>query len=51
MNKIDAAMADLKRYSSRFTKQEYKTIKGQILAGNIDGAYRGMVKIVKRKGY
>lgn len=51
MNEIDAAMLALKRCSTFFTKQEYKTIKGQILSGNIKAAYKGMEKLKLRKGY
>lgn len=50
MSEIDAAMLELKRCAIYFTKQEYKTIKGQILSGDIKAAYRGMLKIIRRKG-
>ena len=29
------------------SRQQYKTIKGQILAGNADGAMRGLERIIK----
>lgn len=29
------------------SRQQYKTIKGQILAGNAEGAMRGLERIVK----
>lgn len=48
---VNAAMQDLKRCSTFFTKQEYKTIKGQILSGNIKAAYKGMEKLKLRKGH
>lgn len=50
MSETDEAMFDLKRCSDYFTKQEYKTIKGQILSGQIKAAYKGMLKLVIRKG-
>ena len=31
------------------TRQQYKTLKGQILAGDADGAMRGLDTIVKRR--
>lgn len=32
------------------TRQQYKTIKGQILAGNADDAMRGLAKLTAQKG-
>lgn len=34
----------LKRFKTYFTKQEYLTIKGQIKSGDIQGAYKGIMK-------
>lgn len=31
------------------TRQQYKTIKGQILAGNADAAMRGLAKLTSRE--
>lgn len=31
------------------TRQQYKTLKGQILAGNADGAMRGLAKLTSRE--
>ena len=31
------------------TRQQYKTIKGQILAGDADGAMRGLAKLTSRE--
>lgn len=31
------------------TRQQYKTIKGQILAGNAEGAMRGLEKLTKKE--
>ena len=31
------------------TRQQYKTIKGQILAGDADGAMRGLAKLTRRE--
>ena len=35
----------LKQYKYKLTKQQYKTIKGQIQKGDLDGAFRGLNKI------
>ena len=31
------------------TRQQYKTLKGQILAGNSEGAMRGLAKLTSRE--
>ena len=31
------------------TRQQYKTLKGQILSGNADGAMRGLAKLTSRE--
>ena len=31
------------------TRQQYKTLKGQILAGDVDGAMRGLTKLTNRE--
>lgn len=33
-------------YKSRLTRQQYKTLRGQILAGDADGAMRGAQKLI-----
>ncbi len=43
------AMADLKNNKGRLTVQQYRTIKGQILAGDTVGAERGMKKLLDRR--
>lgn len=37
----------LKEFKNKLTKQQYKTLKGQILKGDIDGFRKGLFKIVK----
>ena len=46
-NKALGKLLAAKRFLSR---QQYKTIKGQILAGDTDGAMRGLEKIIKGVG-
>lgn len=42
----------LKKYKYMLSKQQYKTFKGQILAGNIDGFRKGLFSLIMRKkGY
>lgn len=39
----------LKEYKHILTKQQYKTLKGQILKGDIEGFRKGLFKIAKIK--
>lgn len=48
MKEIDAAIRRLKAHRSSLTFQQYKTIKGQILAGDVVGAMRGLDKTLHR---
>lgn len=50
LNRVDVrAVINLKACRDRLTKQQYKTLKGQILAGDGDGAMRGLRKILTRR--
>ena len=50
LKRIDVrAVIQLKACRDRLTKQQYKTLKGQILAGDGDGAMRGLRKILRRQ--
>ena len=40
----------LKKVKYRLSKQQYKTIKGQINNNDLVGAYKGMVKLLESKG-
>lgn len=44
-----AALFELNRARGRLTKQQYKTLRGQILAGDHTGALRGLRKLLDRK--
>jgi hypothetical protein len=46
--RIDVAFAQLKAARGKITKQQYRTLKGQILAGDSDGAMKGLVTILAR---
>lgn len=44
------AAIQLKACRDRLTKQQYKTLKGQILAGDGDGAMKGLRKLLLSEG-
>lgn len=51
MNEAQIAMLQkLKRNRSRLSQQQYRTIKGQIHAGDVAGADRGLVRLLSRRG-
>lgn len=39
----------LKKHRREITAQEYSTLRGQALAGDIDGATKGLDRILRRK--
>lgn len=41
---------NLKACKCRLTKQQYKTLKGQILAGDSDGAMKGLKRLLEKNG-
>ena len=40
----------LKNYYYKLTPQQFKTLKGQCLAGDVEGAKKGFYKIVRKEG-
>lgn len=42
------AMKTLKAHKGGLTKQQYRTIKGQILAGDSEGAMKGLKRLTER---
>jgi len=38
----------LKAHKQHLTKQQFKTIKGQALAGDVEGANKGLQKLMER---
>lgn len=42
------ALAQVKACKARLTVQQYKTLRGQVLAGDADGALKGLKGILKR---
>lgn len=50
MKEIDPkALLLLKTHSTNLTKQQYKTLRGQVLAGDAMGAMRGLRKILNKE--
>ena len=39
-------LAVLKRHAGRLTRQQIKTLRRQALAGNVEGAMKGLRKII-----
>ncbi len=46
MNEKMARLHELRKYEKLLTRQEYMTLRGQIIAGDADGARRGLVRII-----
>ena len=44
-----AELRRLAKYKSQITPQEMRTLRGQIKAGDIDAAWRGLNKIMARQ--
>ena len=43
------ALKEIERTKSKLSKQQYKTLRGQCLAGDVEGALRGLEKILRAK--
>lgn len=49
MVEIDVnAMMFLKAYRSKLSHQQYKTLRGQVLAGDPQGAMKGLKRLLNR---
>lgn len=44
------AYAVLRKYRAYLTRQQVRTLVGQIKAGDVDGAMNGLSRILTRKG-
>ena len=49
--RLNSFMKKLKNCGPYLTKQQYRTIKGQALAGDIDGAQKGLNSLLRRYAY
>ena len=48
MRYIDkSALLWLKAYRHQLTAQQYKTLRGQVLAGDAEGAMKGLRKLIR----
>lgn len=47
--RINLALITLRAYSPCVTRQQFKTLRGQILAGDPEGAMKGLQNILKRR--
>ena len=43
------ALGRLLAHKKLLSRQQYKTIKGQILSGNVEGALRGLERIIEKE--
>ena len=39
----------LKQAKPLLTKQQYRTLKGQLIAGDVEGVKKGLKKLIERK--
>lgn len=39
----------LKQNRSKLSAQQYRTLKGQAISGNVDAAHKGLHKILRRR--
>lgn len=42
------ALCELKRERGNLTPQQFRTLKGQILAGDVGGAEKGLQRLLRR---
>lgn len=49
--RLNRFMKKLKNNRPFLTKQQYRTIKGQALSGDIDGAQKGLNSLLRRCAY
>lgn len=45
---VKKAMKELKKHKYKIPKNTYKTMKGQILSGDIKGFYKGLHKMLQK---
>lgn len=43
------ALKEIERNKEKISKQQYKTLRGQCLAGDVTGALKGLEKVLRRK--
>lgn len=45
---VQTALNEIRKYRELLTTQQIRTLKGQVLSGDTEGAMRGLNKLVKR---
>lgn len=45
---VQTALNEIRKYRELLTTQQIRTLKGQVLSGDTDGAMRGLDKLIKR---
>lgn len=48
-NEVSTMMRQIKEYRNVLTKQQKKTLRGQILAGDYTGAEKGLNKLIMQR--
>lgn len=43
-------MEQLKSNKTKITRQQFRTLKGQAIAGDVDAAQKGLNKLMNRRG-
>lgn len=46
---LNEFMKMLKSNKENLTRQQYKTVRGQALSGDLEGARKGLAKLLKRR--
>ena len=50
MNKTKSSfLRELRKYKDHLTRQQFKTLRGQVLNGDSEGAKKGLKKILNRR--
>ena len=49
MNRLNEALRAIKANAGNLTRQQMKTLRGQALAGDVDGAIKGLERLLGRK--
>lgn len=44
---VQTAMNEIRKYRKLLTMQQKRTLKGQVLSGDIEGAMRGLDKLIR----
>lgn len=46
---INSFVKSLKKYQNKLSKHQLKTLRGQALSGNLAGAKKGLIKLLRRE--